>query len=217
MKKFLILTGPQGSGNHIFARLLSQHPEVAGWEELLDQYWVPHDLEPFAEWWLDPGLVDDFDFSSSDHWVASISVPFVYSGTTKIPQLIPVAEKLRDREIDVHIAIIVRDQNINAEQQRRVRRNVTLPLAVNFYHEQVLTTDFPVTFVDHEAFFLHRKQYLRWLSKVLDFPIAWDSPEIMKFIEQDANHKYVKYVDEHWLDKEVWDGLRPKKERGILE
>jgi hypothetical protein len=37
----------------------------------------------------------------------------------------------------------------------------------------------------------------------------------MKFIEQDANHKYVKYVYEYWLDKEVWSGLRSKKERNL--
>ena len=27
----LIVTGPQGSGNHLFAKLFNLHPEVYGW------------------------------------------------------------------------------------------------------------------------------------------------------------------------------------------
>ena len=54
MKKLLIITGPQGSGNHLFSRLLSLHPDVGGWDDLLDEYWVPSDLEPFAEYWVNP-------------------------------------------------------------------------------------------------------------------------------------------------------------------
>ena len=34
----------------MFGRLLSLHPDVEGWEELVDKYWVPSDLEPFAEY-----------------------------------------------------------------------------------------------------------------------------------------------------------------------
>ena len=54
MKKLLIITGPQGSGNHLFSRLLSLHPDVRGWEEMLTNYWVPSDQEPFAEYWVHP-------------------------------------------------------------------------------------------------------------------------------------------------------------------
>ena len=57
MKKLLIVTGPQGSGNHLFSRLLSLHPAVEGWTEMLDQYWVPSDQEPFAEYWVTPELL----------------------------------------------------------------------------------------------------------------------------------------------------------------
>ena len=54
MKKLLIVTGPQGSGNHLFARLFSAHPNVKGWESLHDKYWVPSDEEPFARYWVYP-------------------------------------------------------------------------------------------------------------------------------------------------------------------
>ena len=49
MKKLLIVTGPQGSGNHLFSRIFSMHECVGGWKELVDTYWVPSDLENFAE------------------------------------------------------------------------------------------------------------------------------------------------------------------------
>ena len=46
MKKLLIVTGPQGSGNHLFARLFSLHENVIGWEKLHEKYWVPSAQEP---------------------------------------------------------------------------------------------------------------------------------------------------------------------------
>ena len=33
-KKLLIITGPQGSGNHLVSRLFSLHDDVGGWKEL---------------------------------------------------------------------------------------------------------------------------------------------------------------------------------------
>ena len=56
---------------------------------------------------------------------------------------------------------------------------------------------------------------LKYISKVLDFPIAYDNLDMMKFIDEDANHKYVKYVEEYWLDKEVLHGIKTKKERNV--
>jgi hypothetical protein len=49
----------------------------------------------------------------------------------------------------------------------------------------------------------------------LGFPIDWSNPDIFKFIDQDPNAKYVKYVEEYWLDQQVWYGIQPKKARGI--
>ena len=37
----------------------------------------------------------------------------------------------------------------------------------------------------------------------------------MKFIEEGPNKKYVNYVDEYWLDEQVWKGIQSKKERGL--
>jgi hypothetical protein len=215
MKKLLIITGPQGSGNHFFSRVFSTHPEVGGWKSLLDEYWVPSDLEPFAEYWVYPERLTTEHFADYDYWLANVSVPFVYDGVRQVPKILEVAERARSFGIDVQIAIIVRDQNINSEQQRRVRKEVTLPIAQEYYYNTILSSNFSVHFLDNEAFFLHREHYLKWTSKLLGFPIDWSNPDIFKFIDQDPNAKYVKYVEEYWLDQQVWHGIQPKKARGI--
>ena len=215
MKKLLIITGPQGSGNHFFSRLFSTHPDVGGWKSLLDEYWVPSDLEPFAEYWVYPERLTAEHFAEHDYWLANVSVPFVYDGVRQVPKILEVAEQVRSFGIDVQIAIIVRDQNINSEQQRRVRKEVTLPIAQEYYYNTILSSDFSVHFLDNEGFFLHREHYLKWASKLLGFPIDWSNPDIFKFIDQDPNAKYVKYVEEYWLDQQVWYGIQPKKARGI--
>jgi hypothetical protein len=214
-KKLLIITGPQGSGNHLFSRLLSLHPDVNGWEELLNKYWVPSDQEPFADYWVDPDKLHADQFAGFEYHLANVSCPFMYDGVRYVPKILEVAERARSFGIDVEIAIIVRDQNINAEQQRRVRGEVTTPIAQDYYYNTLLMSSFPVHFLDHEAFFLHQEHYLRWVSKTLDFPVELDPEKINRFIDADANHKYVKYVNEYWLDQEVWTGIQSKQSRGL--
>jgi hypothetical protein len=215
MKKLLIITGPQGSGNHLFSRVLSTHPRVGGWKELLKQYWVPSDEEPFAKFWVNPDELTATHFEGYDYWLANVSCPFFYDGVRHVPKILEVAEQARALGIDVQIAIIVRDQNINAEQQQRVRNEVTLPIAQNYYYNVLLNSDFPIHFLDNEALFLHKEHYLKWVSKLLDFPVDYTNPEIFKFITEDPNAKYVKYVDKYWLDEQVWHGVQSKHARGI--
>jgi hypothetical protein len=215
MKKLLIITGPQGSGNHLFSRVLSTHPLVGGWKELLKQYWVPSDEEPFAKFWVNPDELTATHFEGYDYWLANVSCPFFYDGVRHVPKILEVAEQARALGIDVQIAIIVRDKNINAEQQQRVRNEVTLPIAQNYYYNVLLNSDFPIHFLDNEALFLHKEHYLKWVSKLLDFPVDYTNPNIFKFITEDPNAKYVKYVDKYWLDEQVWHGVQSKQARGI--
>jgi hypothetical protein len=214
-KKLLIVTGPQGSGNHLFSRLLSLHPAVSGWEELKNNYWVPSDQEPFADYWVRPELLTPEKFNEYQYHLANVSCPFMYDGVRYIPKILEVAQRAQSFGIQVQIAIIVRDQNINAEQQKRVRGEVTTPIAQDYYYNTLLKTDFPVHFLDHEAFFLHKEHYLKWVAKILNFPVELDPNKINQFINEDANHKYVQYVNEYWLDHEVWSGIRTKQARGI--
>ncbi len=214
-KKLLIITGPQGSGNHLFSRLLSLHPDVSGWEELKEKYWVPSDQEPFADYWVHPELLTQEKFYGFQYHLANVSCPFMYDGIRYIPKILEVAERAKLMGIDVQIAIIVRDQNINAEQQKRVRGEVTTPIAQEYYYNTLLKSNIPVHFLDHEAFFLHKEHYLQWVSKILNFPVELDPVKINQFIVKDANHKYVKYVNEYWLDQEVWAGIQSKAARGL--
>lgn len=214
-KKLVIITGPQGSGNHLFSRLLSLHPLVKGWEELLQKYWVPSDEEPYADYWVDPYKLTKNQFDNFDYHLANVSCPFMYDGQRYVPKILEVAERAKSFGIHVEIAIIVRDQNINAEQQRRVRGEVTTPIAQEYYYNILLNSEFPVHFLDHEAFFLHKEYYLQWVGKILNFPVETNLDSINLFIDKDANHKYVKYVNEYWLDNEVWAGIRSKEARGL--
>ena len=215
MKKLLILTGPQGSGNHLFSRIFSLHKDVCGWEDLLNQYWVPSDLEPFAKYWVEPELITKEVFEHNQYYLANVSCPFMYDGVRYTPKILEVAQHTKSFGIEVEIAIVVRDKNINELQQQRVRNTVTMPIAQGYYYENLLDSEFPVHFIDHEALFLHREHYLKWLSKILKFPIDYSNPDIFKFISDDPNKKYVKYVNEYWLDQQVWQGIRSKKDRGI--
>jgi hypothetical protein len=215
MKKLVIVTGPQGSGNHFFSRVFSIHPKVGGWKSLLDKYWVPSDEEYFAKYWVYPEELTEKDFDGYDYWLANVSCPFFYDGVRYIPKIKEFAEKVQSFGIDVQICIIVRDQNINCEQQKRVRNEVTLPIAMHYYQNNIIGNGFNVHFLDNEAFFLHRQYYLKWISELLNFPVDYNNPDIFNFIKEDPNKKYVKYVDEYWLDKQVWDGVQSKKIRGI--
>jgi hypothetical protein len=215
MKKLLIITGPQGSGNHLFSRILSTHPRVGGWKSLLDKYWVPSDEEPFAEFWVYPERLTADHFQDHDYWLANVSCPFMYDGVRYVPKIKEVAERAGVFGIDVKIAIVTRDMNINAEQQLRVRKEITTPIAQDYYYNHLLTSDFPVHFLDNEALFLHREHYLKYISRILCFPVDYSNPNIFKFITEDPNAKYVKHVDEYWLDQEVWQGIQSKSARGI--
>ena len=120
MKKLLIVTGPQGSGNHLFARILSLHPNVSGWEKLHEKYWVPSDEEPFARFWVKPEELTKEHFADGEFFCANVSVPFFYDGVRQVPKIKEVAQKAISLGVQPIIAVIVRDRNINELQQVRV-------------------------------------------------------------------------------------------------
>ena len=211
-KRLLIVTGPQGSGNHVFSRVFSMHPDVEGWRRLVNQYWVPSDEEPFAEYWVRPELLTAEQFESRDFFLANVSCPFFYDGVRQVPKIRQVADRARALGVEVAVAIVTRDQTINAVQQKRVGGEVTLISALEYYDEQLLNSDHEVHFIDHEALFLWRERYVAYLGRILKFPVLTTS-EVMKFITNDANHKYVRSVDQHWLDDTIRAGRRPFDQR----
>jgi len=202
MKKLLIVTGPQGSGNHLFARLFSMHPNVIGWESLHDNYWVPSDEEPFARYWVYP---EELKFPEGNFFCANVSVPFFYDGVRQTPKIKEVAYEAIKQGVQPIIAVIVRDRNINELQQVRVGGECTMDIATEYYK------DIACHFIDHEAFFLYKEKYIEYLGRLLEFPVIKEG--IDNFISVDANHKYVFPCKKHWLDDEIRKGRKTFKQR----
>jgi hypothetical protein len=206
-KQLLIILGPQGSGNHIFARAFSMHPEVTGWEELKEKYWVKHCRESFAEYWWYPQLMTSEIFNNSQYHVASVSFPYVYDGYIIKPKILEVANLAKSWGIDVKIAVITRDETINKMQQHRIRKKITVDEAKEYIINELIPSEFPVHFLSLETFFSYKTNYLKYLEKILDFPIGHNDPNILKFIDESPNFKYITPIDRHWLDEECVEGF----------
>ena len=161
MKKMLILTGPQGSGNHMWSKIFALHPSVYGWQELVEEFWIGHDREPFAQCWADPTQLSHFDWTQSDYYVTSMSIPYMNNGLPTVPDVYNFAFKLQLMNIDVQIGIIGRDQNVLGYQERRVRGIDTYGRAV----EEIKRLDgFKTVFLSYELLQLYRHQYLEQIE-----------------------------------------------------
>jgi hypothetical protein len=209
-KRLLILTGPQGSGNHLFSRVFSQHPEVEGWEALKSQYWIPSDQEPFAEYWVYPERLAAERFSQKSYYFANVSTPFFYDGVRQIPKIHDVAALAQSFGVEVVIAIVTRDVNINCYQQHRVGGQITLEQAMDYYQESLIP-NYECHFISNEAFFLWKDHYVSYLGRLLKFPVLPDQHN--QLIGPNPNSKYVHTVEEQQLDKVIREGRKKFVER----
>ena len=199
MAKILILTGPQGAGNHLWSKVLSLHSEVYGWKTLLENYWEAHRFaEPFAQHWRDHSLLKLFDWTQSEYYFTSISLPLGIVGHDVNPIWMPdvqgFAATVLGCGVEVEIAVVGRDQTILNNQQTRIRTQSTLPL----FLEQLPKLWNP-TFLSYELLYLYKQDYLKSLK--LNIPVAWNDPSINTILENDSNLKYIHYVDEYVLDQ----------------
>ena len=197
MPKLIILTGPQGSGNHLFSKILALNPQTQGWQDLLDKYWIGHDKEPFAECWHQPSLLNKFNWNSSPVFVTSISCPYAYNGEYVNPNYQEFIE-CASQYCDVKVVLISRDQNILELQQDRVRNKITLHQYLD--NVNYLSTLNPV-FVSQEALYLYGIVYVNWLEQQIGVSNTTDTEEVNAILEVDANAKYIAQVKNHWLDK----------------
>jgi hypothetical protein len=197
MKTLLILTGPQGSGNHMWSKLFALHPDVYGWHALLHEYWIGHDEEPFADCWRDTDQLKEFDWSSADYFVTSVSTPYMNNGERTVPNIVKFAATAMGQGLRVKIAIIGRDRNILGYQETRVRGEPTFDIAVKEF-EKLQTWD--PAFLSYELLHLYRKDYLRQVSKQLAFPIDWQNFRLDNIIEEDTNSKYFTPIKHHPTD-----------------
>ena len=197
MKTLLIITGPQGSGNHLWSKIFALHPDVYGWHALLHNYWIGHDQEPFAAYWADTEKLKEFDWGECKYFVTSVSTPYMMNGEPTVPNIVRFAATAMGLGIRVKIAIIGRDRNILNYQETRVRGQATFDLALAEYEK--LTTWNPV-FLSYELLHLYGKNYLQQIAQQLEFPINFNDPGLNNILTDDTNSKYFQPVDHHPTD-----------------
>jgi hypothetical protein len=206
MKTIVILTGPQGAGNHLWSKIFALHPRVLGWRALLNDYWIGHDEEPWSQYWLNPAELRHAPWTLSDWHVTSISVPYMNNGTPTVPDFKGFVSGVQNLGYRVKLAIIGRDRNILQHQETRVRGGVTLDQAVDEYSKFAMPT-----FLSYELLHLYGAQYLQKIEKELEFPIDWANPQLKEILKEDANTKYFHAVDAQPLDAEIKHASRKKK------
>ncbi len=197
--KLVILTGPQGAGNHMWSKIFAMHPVVQGW--VMQDYWEGHHKEPFAEYWEDPDKLKDFPIpENKKYFVTSISCPYFKDKkpqTPKYNRFISQAEKT----FDVKICVIGRDPNILQLQQERVREQHTTAQALEALEK---VWKYKPYMLSMENFYLYRGKYLKRIEEDLDFPMAHNHKvRIDDIADKSSNKKYINKVKEHALDKMV--------------
>lgn len=196
MKTLVVLIGPQGSGNHLWSKILSLHEDVFGWKTLLKNYWEAHRLsEPFAEYWKDPDTLRTFDWSRSEYFFTSISIPLGIKsqGTFRCPNVVQFCTIAESMGILVKVLVLGRDKNILQNQQERLREESTL----RYFLDQLPKVNNP-TYLSYELLYLYKQEYLKSLD--IGIPIAWYDKRVDEILKRDANNKYIQYIENNPLD-----------------
>ena len=196
------MTGPQGSGNHLFSKALGQNKNIFVWPSLQEKYWEGHDLEPFAEYWKDPSKLNDFDWKQSNYFITSISCPYFDDGVETIPQykeFINIAKKFAD----VQFLIIGRDENITTLQQERVRGKHTTPIFIKELDNIIF--NYRTIFASQELLYLYKMHYLNWLEReigLLQTELTSNDNSLSKILVKNSNTKYISQANSE-LDKTI--------------
>ena len=196
--KLLILTGPQGSGNHLFAKIFSSHKSVYGWK-MKHNEWKGHHEEPFSIHWKIPYLLKIVE-PKKKYYVTSISCPYFYKKKPTIPNYKEFI-KYANMSFDVQICIIGRDKNILYEQQKRVRSKHTSPVALKNFEPLLKYNPY---FISYELFHLYGLDYCKSISKLLKFPI--DTKKVKELLKPkyNTNKKYITKIKKGLFDKHAY-------------
>ena len=196
--KLLILTGPQGSGNHLFAKIFSSHKSVYGWK-MKHNEWQGHHEEPFGIHWRIPYLLKIVE-PKKKYYVTSISCPYFYKKKPTIPNYKEFI-KYANMSFDVQICIIGRDKNILYEQQKRVRSKHTSPVALKNFESLLKYNPY---FISYELFHLYGLDYCKSISKLLKFPI--DTKKVKELLKPkyNTNKKYITKIKKGLFDRQAY-------------
>jgi len=220
MANILVISGPQGTGNHVFSKVLSMHSNVHGWDQLLREYWINHDNAPFKDIWNTPENIDNYDWTEHENYVLSVSGPYVDKDAmgvrhTKYPDYKEVLRRLNEKG-NLQVGIIGRDQNITAQNQLRKRGVESLH---NYLNKIEDIMEYRHTFLSVELLYMFRHQYVKSLDSVLDIPVDYTNERLHYILNKDPNAKYVHYVENSWLDRRrndighMIDGSKPHIEK----
>jgi|TARA_R100000030_G_scaffold69473_5_gene53235 hypothetical protein len=223
MANILVISGPQGTGNHVFSKVLSMHSNVHGWNQLLREYWINHDSAPFKDIWNNPKNIDNYDWAEHENYVLSVSGPYVEKDHddiryTKYPKYKEVLHRLNEKG-NLQVGIIGRDQNITAQNQLRKRGVESLHNYLNKIEDLM---EYRHTFLSVELLYMFRHQYVKSLDSVLDIPVDYTNERLHYILNKDPNAKYVHYVEHSWLDKRrndvghMIDGSEPHVEKETI-
>ena len=193
--QLLIITGPQGSGNHLFAKIFASHRSVYGWKLQVDE-WQGHHDEPFGIFWKKPELLIK-QKPKNKYYVTSISCPYFLNKKPTIPnykKFIHYAQKM----FNIQVLIIGRDKNILEKQQKRVRGKHTTPEAQKQF--KILYKNNPI-FVSHELFVLYGKAYIKSLNNQIKIPLDYSMIDSLKYYN--ANKNYIKTNKKGFFDKQA--------------
>lgn len=220
MANILVISGPQGTGNHVFSKVLSMHSNVHGWDQLLREYWVNHDNAPYKDIWNTPENIDNYDWTEHENYVLSVSGPYVDKDKdgvrhTSYPDYKEVLRRLNEKG-NLQVGIIGRDQNITAQNQLRKRGVESLHNYLNKIEDII---EYRHTFLSVELLYMFRHQYVKSLDSVLDIPVDYSNERLHYILNKDPNAKYVHYVENSWLDRRrnnighMIDGSLPHSEK----
>jgi hypothetical protein len=56
-------------------------------------------------------------------------------------------------------------------------------------------------YLSYELLHLYQGSYLKQVSKLLEFPIAYTDSRLEEILKDDTNAKYIHPIDHHWTDK----------------
>ena len=197
MKTFIIMTGPQGSGNHLFSKALGQNDEIWGWH--MRDYWEAHDQEPFAHYWNEPSDFVHFDYPKKDFILTSVSCPYFHHGKERVPdyELFSSYIKLNAK---IKYLIIGRDKTILDYQQLRLRKKHTTHVFKDNI-DYLIKQDH--MFISQELLYLYGLPYLNSIEKWIGVNETKDDTILKDILKTDANNKYIKQVDKTDLDRLV--------------
>ena len=196
--KLLILTGPQGSGNHVFAKIFSSHESVRGWA-MKHNEWQGHHVERFSLYWRHPEILKDSIVNWYEkYYITSISCPYFYKKKPTIPNYKEFI-KYANMSFNVQICIIGRDKNILYEQQTRVRSKHTTPIALKNFEPLLKYNPF---FISFELFFLYGIEYCKSISNLLNFPI--NTKKVKELLKYNTNKNYITKIKKGLFDKHAY-------------